>query len=100
MKINPSSIDVNIHPTKLEVKFENEQELYIELRDVLRKSLLGVNLIGKYETYDKKPINQKTNLNIKESSTTKDVANINSNQGSDNSIDKLHSEQLTLITSS
>ena len=54
LTINPASIDVNIHPTKLEVKFENEKEMYIELRDILRKTLLSVSLIGKYETYDKK----------------------------------------------
>ena len=76
MKINPSSIDVNIHPTKLEVKFENEQELYIELRDALRKSLLGVNLIGKYEVNDKKPINQSQSLNTKDN-TIKEVVNTN-----------------------
>ncbi|HSQ90094.1 DNA mismatch repair endonuclease MutL [Romboutsia sp.] len=52
IEIDPASIDVNIHPTKLEIKFENEKELYIELRDFLRKSLLNSNLIGKYETYD------------------------------------------------
>ena len=86
MEINPSSIDVNIHPTKLEVKFENEQELYIELRDSLRRSLLGSSLIGKYETYEKKPLPQIETLAInesaitKESSTIKEVIN-NSNQG-------------------
>lgn len=52
--INPSSIDVNIHPTKLEIKFENEQELYIELRDYLKSRLLHTNLIGKYEVKESK----------------------------------------------
>lgn len=56
MQINPASIDVNIHPTKLEIKFENEQELYIELRDYLRSKLLSSNLMGKYEVYDKNKI--------------------------------------------
>lgn len=56
MQINPASIDVNIHPTKLEIKFENEQELYIELRDYLRSKLLSSSLIGKYEVYDKNKI--------------------------------------------
>lgn len=80
MEINPSSIDVNIHPTKLEVKFENEQELYIELRDSLRRSLLGASLIGKYETYDKKPSIQRETLNVKETILTKEVTGINKNQ--------------------
>ena len=59
-------IDVNIHPTKLEVKFENEKEMYIELRDILRKTLLSVSLIGKYETYDKKE--ETKNILVKENS--------------------------------
>lgn len=54
IEINPSKIDVNIHPTKLEIKFENEQEIYIQLRDHIRSSLLKSHLIGKYETFDKK----------------------------------------------
>lgn len=54
LTINPSSIDVNIHPTKLEIKFENEQDLYIELRDYLRSRLLNSNLIGKYEVKENK----------------------------------------------
>ncbi|SCH64468.1 DNA mismatch repair protein mutL [uncultured Clostridium sp.] len=53
IKINPSKIDVNIHPTKLEVKFEDEKDLYIELRDYLRRRLLSSNLLGKYEIYEK-----------------------------------------------
>lgn len=54
--INPSKIDVNIHPTKMEIKFENDKDLYIEIRDLLKKKLLNTALIGKYEIYDKKPI--------------------------------------------
>ncbi|WP_195238166.1 DNA mismatch repair endonuclease MutL [Romboutsia sp. 1001285H_161024_C4] len=52
IKINPGSIDVNIHPTKLEAKFENEKEVYIELRDLIRRTLLNNHLIGKYEASD------------------------------------------------
>ena len=54
--INPSKIDVNIHPTKMEIKFEDDKDLYIEIRDLLKKKLLNTALIGKYEIYDKKPI--------------------------------------------
>lgn len=53
ISINPAKIDVNIHPTKLEVKFEDEKDLYIHLRDYLRRRLLSSNLLGKYETYDR-----------------------------------------------
>lgn len=54
--INPSKIDVNIHPTKMEIKFENDKDLYIEIRDLLKRKLLNTALIGKYESYDRKPI--------------------------------------------
>lgn len=66
MQINPASIDVNMHPTKLEIKFENEQELYIELRDYLRSKLLSSSLIGKYEVYDKNKIQPRPINNLAE----------------------------------
>ena len=55
IEINPSKIDVNIHPTKMEIKFENDKDLYIEIRDLLKRKLLNTALIGKYESYDAKP---------------------------------------------
>lgn len=37
--VDPSSIDVNIHPTKNEIKFENEQEIFAILRAAIKASL-------------------------------------------------------------
>ena len=82
ISINPSKIDVNIHPTKLEVKFEDEKDLYIELRDYLRRRLLNSNLIGKYDTYDKtsNPIINSIDYidKVKENTAPIDVVEINS----------------------
>lgn len=46
MTINPSSLDVNIHPQKLEVKFENERDVEQQLSDYLRGMLMISNLRG------------------------------------------------------
>jgi DNA mismatch repair protein MutL len=37
--VPPHTIDINIHPTKTEIKFENEQVLYAVLRSCIRHSL-------------------------------------------------------------
>ncbi len=38
-EVPPSSIDINIHPTKTEVKFDNEKALYAILRSIIKHSL-------------------------------------------------------------
>jgi len=42
MRVDPSRLDVNIHPTKTEVKFEDERTIYSILKSAVRRSL------GKY----------------------------------------------------
>lgn len=44
-QVNPDSIDVNIHPTKTEVKFENEQALWQILMVTVKESLGKFNAI-------------------------------------------------------
>ena len=39
LKMPPESLDINIHPTKTEIKFENEQSLYAILRSAVKHSL-------------------------------------------------------------
>lgn len=39
LQVDPKSIDINIHPTKTEVKFEEEQNLYAILRAAVKHSL-------------------------------------------------------------
>lgn len=61
LKVNPSTIDVNIHPNKMEIKFESEKEIYVELKDYLKGKLLQSNLVGIYKNYDDKYVNKKEN---------------------------------------
>ena len=39
LEIDPKHIDINIHPTKTEIKFDNDQALYALLRSAIKHSL-------------------------------------------------------------
>lgn len=39
LEVNPQSIDINIHPTKTEIKFDDEHSLYAILRSAVKHSL-------------------------------------------------------------
>lgn len=43
--MNPQLVDVNVHPTKMEVRFSNESELYTTISKVVRETLLGGEII-------------------------------------------------------
>lgn len=94
--INPSKIDVNIHPTKLELKFENEQQIYVELKEYIRKSLIRSNLIGKYETYDnveKRDLKKVNNLDNSLTHNKNQISSENINQGILNNLEKEYKSQ-------
>jgi DNA mismatch repair protein MutL len=44
LEIDPSKIDVNIHPTKTEVKFEDERSIYAVIRAAVRQALGKYNI--------------------------------------------------------
>ena len=44
MQVPEDSIDINIHPTKTEIKFEDEQSLYAILRSAIKHSLGQFNI--------------------------------------------------------
>lgn len=52
--LEPHTIDINIHPTKTEVKFENEQSLYAILRSAIKHSL-GMFQIAPTLDFDRDP---------------------------------------------
>jgi len=45
LKVDPSSIDVNVHPTKLEVRFSNEAEVCRMIEQGIREALMDESLI-------------------------------------------------------
>jgi DNA mismatch repair protein MutL len=44
LEVPPQSLDVNIHPTKTEVKFDNERDLYAIIRSTVKHSLGQYNV--------------------------------------------------------
>ena len=44
LQVPPNTIDINIHPTKTEIKFDNEQALYAILRSSIKHSLGQFNV--------------------------------------------------------
>ena len=44
LQVDPASIDINIHPTKTEIKFEDEHTLYAFLRSTIKHSLGQFNV--------------------------------------------------------
>jgi len=44
LELEPSAYDVNVHPTKIEVRFENANLVHSQVLAVLREKLLSVNL--------------------------------------------------------
>lgn len=45
LKIEPQKIDVNVHPSKLEVRFDDEKDVYNFVLSVVRKSLAQFDLV-------------------------------------------------------
>jgi DNA mismatch repair protein MutL len=47
LEIDPSLIDVNVHPQKLEIRLKNSDEIYHSIWSVLREALSGKEMIPK-----------------------------------------------------
>jgi len=45
LQVDPASLDINIHPTKTEVKFDDEHTLYAILRSTIKHSLGQFNIV-------------------------------------------------------
>ncbi len=57
LEIDPSRIDINIHPTKTEIKFEDERSIYAIIRTSVKQAL------GKYNIAPSLDFEQETSFN-------------------------------------
>lgn len=64
IRLNPACVDVNVHPSKMEVKFSSEQDIYKAVYHAVNSSLLSQSTIKKLPSYDKV---DKTAYNFNES---------------------------------
>ncbi len=62
--IKPELIDINIHPAKMELKFENEQDIYDFTYNIIRESLLFRELIPDTTPDKDRPITPPAKRNI------------------------------------
>ena len=63
LTVDPSKIDINIHPTKTEIKFEDEKSVYALLRSAVKRG------IGKYSASPSLDFDQEMSINIPVPST-------------------------------
>ncbi|MDR1792942.1 MAG: DNA mismatch repair endonuclease MutL [Bacteroidales bacterium] len=56
LQVNPQSIDINIHPTKTEVKFQDERLIYSILHSAVKKSIGNFHLNSQIDFENVSPI--------------------------------------------
>ncbi len=58
LEISPQLIDMNIHPTKKEIKFQNEEDVFKIVYQAVKEALLKEEFLGKDETRNSEEIRQ------------------------------------------
>ena len=68
IRLNQAMVDVNVHPSKMEVKFSSEQDVYRAVYHAVNSALLSQSTIRTLPTYEK---TDRTAFNIHERATDK-----------------------------
>ena len=75
--VNPNDIDVNIHPTKTEIKFENEQAIWQIIQASIRESLGKYNIVPSIDFDTQGLMDIPSNVGFKEDSVKAPSVEIN-----------------------
>lgn len=81
LDINPQKIDVNVHPTKLEIRFQEEQKIFKSIYHTIKEGLLKEDLVKDINLYDNKKTeeenaNEYINENKKENENQGNIENL------------------------
>ena len=75
--INPSKVDVNVHPAKLEVRFEEENKIFQSIYHAIKDTLLKNELVANTERQDETEQNKSKGLFDFRKNETEKIENYN-----------------------
>lgn len=64
LAVNPESIDINVHPTKLEVKFSNERAVYEVVYYAVKNTLYALPNVPEIKRSERKTLVQNTGVQL------------------------------------
>ena len=107
IEMAPSAVDVNVHPAKLEVRFEEEQKVFKAVYYAIQDTLLKAELIANSETpitgkLEKEEINEEPEQEPKQTKTTitdlfrriKTTTNLERPYAEDNMIENIYNSKI------
>ena len=102
IKMDPKKVDVNVHPAKLEVRFQEENIIFKAVYHAIKEGLLRGDLVADTESidgldniktrYNEEPIKPDVKVETTSNSKFRDILN---NSSTNNMVNKMTTEQKT-----